>query len=261
VGTTKLTRKEILGDDPIHDAIVNTIEVVRERGKYLALGAVAVVLAGFGIYLALQYMERRDDEAQRILTRGIDFYHAQVDASALDDPYGKGREPVFRNEEAQFQAASREFTTVNSRFGTSKLAIIARYYLGLCQMRLGQKEEAVKSLDAVSNNTKDRSIGFLGKRVLAKLYMETGNAKGAHELLDGMIKDPQCDIPKEELKLQLARALLSMGKKEDAIKTLKEAKTEAARSTFQSLIVQELSRLEETPGLAMENLKPVTIRP
>jgi len=261
VGTTKLTRKEILGDDPIHDAMVNTIEVVRERGKLIALGVAALILAGFGVYLALEYMEKRDNEVQQILTRGIDFYHAQVDPSALDDPYGKGREPVFRNEEAQFQAASREFTTVTSRFGSTKLAIIARYYLGLCQMRLGRKEDAVKTLDAVSNNTKDRSIGFLGKRVLAKLYMETGNAKGAHDLLDGLIKDPQCDIPKEELKLQLARAFLSMGKKEDAIKTLKEAKADAARSTFQSLIMQELNRLEETPGLAMENLKPVTIRP
>src|SRR5881409_3034201 len=86
VGTTKLTRKEILGDDPIHDALVNTIEVVRERGKQIALGAGALILAGFGIYLALEYMERRDNEAQQILTRGIDFYPAQVDPSALDDP-------------------------------------------------------------------------------------------------------------------------------------------------------------------------------
>ncbi len=261
MGTTKLTRKEILGEDPIHDAIVYTIEIVRARGKEIALGAGAVILVGLGIYLALEYLERRDFEAQEILSRGIEFYHAQIDPNALDDPYGKGREPVFRTEEAQYQAASKEFSTVVSRFGSSRLAIISRYYLGLCHIRLGQKEEAVRTLEAVSNNTKDRSMGYLGKRVLAKLYPETGNNKGAQELLEALINDPQCEIPKEELKLQLARTYLAMGKREEAIKTLKQAREDAARSTFHSLIVQELNRLEESPGVALENVKPMTVRP
>lgn len=261
MGTTKLTRKEIIGQDPVHDALVNAVELIRARGRYIALGAGALIVIGLGIYFALGYLERKDNEAQQILSLGIEFYHARVDASALDDPYAKGRDPVFRNEEAQYQAAGKEFAKVISRFGSSKLAIVARYYQGLCQMRLGQKEEALKSLESVGNNTKDRSMGYLAKRVIAKLYLEKGNNKGAQQLLEGIIADPQCEIPKEELKLQLARTFLAMGKKEDAIKTLKEARDGAARSSFQSQIVQELNRLGESPDMALPDLKAVTVRP
>src|SRR5204863_4669549 len=78
VGTTKLTRKEILGDDPVHDVMVSAIEGVRHRGKHVAFGAAVILLLGSGIYLALEYLEKRDMESQQILSRGIDFYHAQV---------------------------------------------------------------------------------------------------------------------------------------------------------------------------------------
>jgi len=140
VGTTKLTRKEILGDDPVHDVMVSAIEGVRHRGKHVAFGAAVILLLGSGIYLALEYLEKRDMESQQILSRGIDFYHAQVDSAAPDDPYGKGPDPVFRTEEAKYQAASKEFSSVISRFGSSRVAVIARYYLGLCQVRFGQRK-------------------------------------------------------------------------------------------------------------------------
>jgi len=261
VGTTKLTRKEILGEDPIHDVIVSAMEGARHRGKHIVLGAAGILLLGIGIYLALEYLERRDAESQEILSRGIDFYHAQVDAAAPDDPYGKGPEPVFRTEEAKYQAATKEFSSVTSRFGSSKVAVIAKYYLGLCQVRSGQKEEAIKTLEAVRDNTKDRSVGYLGKRVLAKLYAETGNYKAAQELLENMIKDLQSEIPKEELKLQLARNYLAMGKREDAVKALREAKENSGKSMFQSLLTQELSRLEESADLSLKDLKQTAVRP
>ncbi len=261
MGTTKLTRKEILGDDPIHDVMISVIEGVRHRGKHVVLALAGILLLGLGIYLGLGYLEKRDTESQQILSRGIDFYHAQVDAAAPDDPYGKGPDPVFRTEEAKYQAATKEFSSVISRFGSSKVAVIAKYYVGLCQVRFGQKEEAIKTLEAVRDNTKDRSVGYLGKRVLAKLYAETGNYKAAQELLENMIKDLQCEIPKEELKLQLARNYLAMGKREDAVKALREAKENSSKSMFQSLLTQELSRLEESPALSLKDLKQTAVRP
>jgi len=244
VGTTKLTRKEILGEDPVYEAIVSSIETVRTHARLIGLAVGGAALVALGIFFALQLLEKRDTEAQRILTRGMDFYHGSVDAGALDDPFGKGADPLFRTEQARYQAAAREFQSLMDRYPSSKLAVIGRYYLALCQLGLGQKSEAIKSLEMARDNNKDRTISYLAKKVLAKSQIEAGNPKAAQEILEGMVKDPQCDLPREELKLHLARALKAQGKNEDALRILKEAKSEAPRSSLQGLISQELSRLE-----------------
>jgi predicted negative regulator of RcsB-dependent stress response len=244
MGTTKLTRKQIIGEDPFHDVMVNSIERVRSNRRIILLGAGALVVLGIGIFFGVRYLESRDRAAQQLLTRGMDFYHGQIDPTAPDDPMGKGPQPVFRTEEAKYKAASKEFSEVISKYGSSKLASIARYYQGMCQMHLGQKQEAIRSLESVRDSGRDRTVSRLAKKVVAALYLESGNNKGAQEILEGLIKDPQCEIPMGELKLQLSRALIAQGKREEGLKVLKEARTESARSSFSSQISQELARLE-----------------
>jgi predicted negative regulator of RcsB-dependent stress response len=260
VGTTKLTRKQIIGQDPIHVVLVNSIERVRANRRNILLAAVALVVIGTAIFFGLRYLESRDQAAQRLLTRAMDFYHGQIDPAAPDDPMGKGAQPVFRTEEAKYKAASKEFSEVVSKHGSSKLAGIARYYQGICQMHLGQKQEAIRSLESVRDSGRDRTVSHLAKKVLVAIYLESGNKKGAQELLEGMIKDAQCELPRGELKLLLSRALIAQGKREEGLKVLKEARDESARSSFSSQISQELARLEG-PGSEAVPPHPTPVRP
>jgi len=92
--------------------------------------------------------------------------------------------------------------------------IIARYYLGLTQLKLGEKEEAIKNLEMVSNNSKARTVGYLAKHVLSSVYATSGNTEEAEKLLRSMIADAKYDLPKEELSIQLSRILVAEGKKE-----------------------------------------------
>ena len=130
----------------------------------------------------------------------------------------------------------------------SKAGIIARYYLGLCQKQLGQKNEATASLEAVANNTSDRTVGYLAKKVLASYYVETGDAKKGQEMLQGMLKDTQCDLPKEDLQVDLSRAYMAQGKRAEAFKVLQEAQEGGGGGMLQSLVFQELNRIQGSPG-------------
>jgi tetratricopeptide (TPR) repeat protein len=244
LGTTKLTRKEILAEDPVHHAIVRIVELFREQGKMIAAVAAGGLLVIAGIFLGIQYLDAREARAQDQLARGMEYFHARIDPAALDDPYGKGTEPLFRTEEAKYKAAGKEFSAVASSWGVSKLSIVARYYQGLTEMRLGQKEQGLRSLEAVRYNTKDRTVAYLARQVIAEHYLETGNPKGAREMLEEMIKDPQCTLPKAILQLDLARALEGLGKRDEAIKILREARDGSGRSMLVSMIVQELNKLE-----------------
>ena len=67
MGTTKLTRKEILAEDPVHGAIIQLIDLFRENGKKIGIIAVIVVLVGIGIYGGIQYLDSRELQAQETI--------------------------------------------------------------------------------------------------------------------------------------------------------------------------------------------------
>lgn len=246
MGTTKLTRKEILAEDPVHEAIVGILEFFRVHGKKVAVLAAAAAVIALAVYGAFLYLESREAGAQEHLGRGMDFFHGEIAADATEDPYAKGATPTFRSDADKYQAAAREFSTVISSVGYSKLAIIARYYLGLTQMQLGQREEALKNLEAAAGNSRNRTIGYLAKKRLAGDALDQKDYQRAAEILQAMIKDPKCDLPKEELNLQLARALEGQGKQEEALKVLREAGSKGpAFSAFKQKILEEQDRLEK----------------
>jgi tetratricopeptide (TPR) repeat protein len=242
VGTNKLTRKEIAAD-PIHDALITAVETFRTRAKIIALAAIGVVLLSVLVYLGMGYLDSRDALAQQELAKGLDFYHAAVNELAKADPYALGPNPTFPSEEARYRAALEHFNLVASRFGSSKLGVMAHYYSGLCQKYLGQKNE-------VGNNTSDRTVGFLAKKVLATFYVETGDSKKGVEILLAMIKDPQCDLPKEDLQIDLSRAYVAQGNRAEALKVLQQAQEGGGAGMLQSQIFQELTRLQNPSGNA-----------
>ena len=248
MGTTKLTRKEILAEDPVHEAIMQIVEFFRAQGKLVAFVAAAAAVLGVGIYFGLDYLEARETASQNELAKALDLYHARIDATAPEDPYAKGPEPVFRSENARLEAASKAFTDIVSKYASSETGIVARYYLGLCQLHLGHEKEGLLALESVRNNSKNRTVGYLAKKVLARHYLDTGNFKVAQEILDGMIQDPQCQLPKEDLKMDLARVYSAQGKRDEALKILRQARDEAGKSMLQSMLTQELNRMEEGAG-------------
>lgn len=259
VGTTKLTRKEILAEDPVHQTIMRLIDLFRENGKMIGIIAAIAVLLAVGIYGGLQYLENRESQAQEQLGKGIELFHAQISADATDNPYSSGSNPMFRTDNAKYEAAAKEFSAALDRHGFGKVSVAARYYLALCQLRTGKNREAIQNLESVASNSKDRTMGFLAKKVLATHYADSGNSKAAAEILDGMLKDPQCQLPREELVLQLSRALNAQGKRDAAVKLLRDASSQGpAFSAYMQQLVMELDKLQKAP-VATPQLQ--TVRP
>ena len=137
MSTNKLTRKEILSEDPVHEAMIRSIEFFRNNGAKIGIAAVVLLALVFGIYGVSQYLGKRELQAQDQLSRGIEFYNAEVVSDATDDPYGKGALPTFRNDQAKYQAAAKEFSAIASGYAFGEIPIVSRYYLGLCQLQLG----------------------------------------------------------------------------------------------------------------------------
>jgi predicted negative regulator of RcsB-dependent stress response len=247
VGKNKLTRKEIIGDDPVHDAIIRAAEFLSENsGKIIGL-VVLIVIVAIGSFIGIRYLDSREYAAQEQLARGIDFFHGNISADATEDPYGQGPVPVFRSETEKYMAAAAKFEPVASGFAYGNISVIARYYLGLSQLRLMEEAEATANLEKVAVNSRNRTVGFLAKKVLARVYADSGENERAGELLSGMLNDPQCDLPKDEISIQLSRVLVDQGRHDEAVKVLEDASGQGlAFGIFRERLVMELERIQST---------------
>ncbi len=246
VGTNKLTRKEILSEDPVHETLVSLVDYFKNNGRMIGIIIAAVIVLLIGTYFGLQMLENRELKAQQQLGYGIELFHAQIAPDASNDPYSRGPIPVFKSETAKYEAAAKEFSSLASNYGNSKVKTIARYYLGLTQLHLGRKKEAIQNLESVAASSRNRDVSFFAKKVLAGDEAASKNYKRAAEILDGMIKDPKCPIPKEELGIELSHVLIAQGKRNEAIKVLSDLSVSNSQGpAFSSLKQQVAAELEK----------------
>ncbi|MBP1608337.1 MAG: hypothetical protein H6Q04_572 [Acidobacteria bacterium] len=261
MGTTKLTRKEIMAEDPVHEALISIVELFRAHGVTIALIVGSVALLGIGVYFGLQYLDSRETQGQEQLARGMAYYHGEINTEAQDDPYAKGSTAMFRTEKARDEAASKEFASILSKHKYCKPAVLARYYLGLTQLRLGQDKEGMQNLQTVSKSAKDPLVADLAKKVIANRNYDGGDYKGAQEILQAMIQNPKCELLKEDLKLDLSRALAAQGKRDEAIKLLSEARDQVGSSVLQAQLVQELTKLQGGSKASPDAMNAISVKP
>jgi len=255
VGTTKLTRKEIRSVDPVRETIVRLVGFFQVNSGKIGIAVIVIIALALGFWAFSRYMDSRAAAAGAMLGRGMVFFSATVSPEAEDDPFAKGDTPFFKSDEDKYQAAAKEFSAAAGSFGAGEAGKSAKYYLGLTQLRLGNNEEALKNLESVAFGSGSRTVAFLAKQALANHHADSGNAEGAEDLLRGMIKDPKCNLPKEELGMQLARILAAGGKTDEAIKVLREA-SESSQifGSYNQLLLTEIEKLQaaapsdETPA-------------
>ena len=250
MGTTKLTRKEILAEDPVHGSIVMLVEFFRTNKKIISIiVAVGIVLA-LGIYGVVIYLDKKNEQSQEILGKGIDYYHAEVNPESTDESNTNSFVISFRTDTEKYQAALKEFQSIMSDYGFTKASPVAQYYLGLTQLKMGHVTEAIENLQAVSNNSKKSSLGYLAGNVLAQIYEENGKHEEAIKILEGMIQDTAYELPKEELSLQMARNLKEEGKYEEAINVLQEGAAQGSSlSPLRDRLTAELERIKNEAQL------------
>ena len=246
MGTTKLTRKEILSDDPVREYILRLVGFFQANRAKIGVAVIAVIVISIGFWTWSRHMDSRANAAGAMLGSGMSFFSATVSPDAEDNPYAKGETPVFNSEEAKYQAAEKEFSAAVNSFGAGDAGRTARYYLSLTQLKLGKKDEARKNLESVAFGSGSRTIGFMAKKALADYHADSGNVIGAEDLLRGMIKDVKCDLPKEDLGIQLAGILANDGKKDEAIRVLREASDASpAFGIFNQRLLTEIEKLQK----------------
>ena len=212
----RISRKELKQDEVVLE-VGKTVEFVQaHRDRLIVAGIVAAVLVigGWGGYTLYN---TRAESANEGLGKALETYHAPVRPVSLSD---SPNEVTFTTEKLRADAALRQFEPVAEKYSMMRAGKLARYYVGLCNVDLGNLPEAEKQLNAALSSS-DSYVPPLARLALAGVQVRENKNSDAEQNFRYLVDHPSDSVPKITAQLALAD-FLGATKPADAEKIYKE---------------------------------------
>jgi TolA-binding protein len=172
---------------------------VEHRDKLIYGGiAVAVVLAI--VVGGWWYMQQQESEAGVALGHAITVYTTPL--TPAGQPVAAGT-TAFSTVQDRAKTAKDEFKNVADKYGRTSSGKIAKYFLGLAEMDMGDTAGAEAVLKDVSGSG-NSDTAALAKMALASLYRRTGKDQDAIRLYKELADKPTNAVSKSAARLQMA---------------------------------------------------------
>jgi tetratricopeptide (TPR) repeat protein len=196
---------------------------LEQNYKPLLIGLAAVVVLVGLFWLAKLYLTKRNDEAQSQMYQAQKYLELDSINLALN---GDGNYLGFLD--------------IAKEYKFTKAGDLARYGAGICNLHLGNYEEAIDFLNKYSK--KDKVIGSIAIGATGDAYVELGNLdKGISKYLEAA--EFAANSFNTPLFLMKAAELYEMnGKYPDALKLYEKIKDEYPTSTEGSTIDKYIAR-------------------
>jgi tetratricopeptide (TPR) repeat protein len=207
--------KEI-NDEPIVDveqAFSRTEQYLEQNKKSLLiiLGALVVLVGG---YFAYKYWYVAGEEAL-----------ARTEMFKAEDYFGKDSLDLAMNGD---KSGSKGFIDIVEEYSITPSGNLAEYYLGICYLKKGQFEDAIKHLEEFDGN--DQIVGPLATAAIGDANMELGKVD---EAITYYLKAAEQNNNNFDTPICLKKAALAYEDKQnyaDAIKLYERIKNEFAET-------------------------------
>jgi FimV-like protein len=208
---------------PINDLEVKSpLEKIQEwakkRQEILAVALILVLLLAIGVPYYMKSRRQAENDAVQKLSIAQYYLNAQVDP----------KNGPFKSDMEKFQTALQQFQQVTQQGAGTWAAKVATFYIGKCQLVLGQNSQAYVSFDTASQQLGKTPLGeaaFVGKATALLLQSKFKEAAGALEQCLSTYPD---GFLVSKVRLDLVDAYLQSGQKDKAVKLLQEVAKEKA---------------------------------
>lgn len=209
----------------VEETLSKTEQFLEQNYKPLLIGLAAVVVLVGLFWLTKLYLTKRNDEAQSQMYQAQKYLELDSINLALN---GDGN--------------YLGFIDIAKEYKYTKAGNLARYGAGICNLHLGNFEQAIDFLNKYSK--KDKVIGSIAIAATGDAYVELGNTeKGITKYLEAAeFADNSFNTP---LFLMKAAELYELnGKYSDALKLYERIKEEYPTSTEGSSIDKYIARVK-----------------
>jgi TolA-binding protein len=183
--------------------------------------AIAIVLVA-AILLAGGYgwwRHARDSKANTALAAALAVAEAPVVAPtppAPGSPIPVQQPGTFQTEQAKLEAALPKFLEVADKYPNTDAGITARYRAAGMLASLGRLPEAEQRFQEVIDKAGSQVYGRTARLGLAQVQIAEGKYDSAIGILQALSTDSKTEIPVDAVLMELGRAYMKAGKKNEA---------------------------------------------
>jgi FimV-like protein len=236
--------------------LIHTIEATRDfvetRKREIGIGLIAVlVIAAIGIG-AMMFRQRSQSRGSELLAEAMVALNARVvpagaPAGGEDIPAAAslGATGSFATEAAKLNAALPKLQAAADAYPDSAAGITARYHLAGAFAALSRHDEAIKQFDDVVRRAGNDSLyGRMARLGKADAQARAGQLDSAIATWKEMAASTSGDFPVDAILMELARAYIQKGDKEEARKTFNQLIDQHPESPYTGEARTELDNLK-----------------
>lgn len=199
----RLTRKELKQDPFLSVYYDDLVEFGRAHYAKILLVLLAIGVVIFGGVEWRGYHERQNVEANAMLGAALDTFNAYV-GQAAPGVLTPGAQ-TFPDSQAKYEAALKQFNSIEAKYPHFVSGEIALYHAGICQARLGHENAAIKTLQRAAHAS-DKDVASLARYALAGEFAGTGKLPQALAMFRDLAEHPTDAVPAPMSWLALATA-------------------------------------------------------
>ncbi len=231
------TRQQ-LKQDKFAETVAEQVSWAVEHQKTLATVAIVAVVAVAILAGGWIYYNQRDMAASAAIGDALRIYGAPLRA-----PNAPKLEYVtFTSARERAEAARQAFQQVQDKYPHTRAAEIARYFVGVSSLDMGDTAGAEKVLKQVADS-RDDNLAALGKFALASVYRAGNKDADAIKLYQELIAHPVSTVPKSTAQLELA-SLYQQKQPEEAAKLYQQIQKDNPNSPAAQAAASRLASLK-----------------
>lgn len=224
-----MAKKSTAGDDrmvAVEEALGKTEQFVEKNQKllmYAIMGIIIVVLVYFGYQKF--YISPMDKNAQDQIFMAQKYFEMDSLSRAL---YGDGN--------------ALGFLDIIDDYGRTKTGNLAKYYAGICYLKMGNFEEAIDYLE--SHDPVDQNIGPMATGAIGDAYMELNEPDRAVDYYLEAANDVDNDFTSPMFLYKAGMTYEMLGAYEDAYDAYNRIFMEYYKSVEARSIERNIARME-----------------
>lgn len=209
----KKKRARELQHDRFRDTTMGLLDrfgsLLEGRGRTILYGLGGVALAAVLVLFFVKWNNRKNDEAQQALGRGITIAKAPV----MSSPIPGSTEMTFTTEKERAQRSIEVFQAVAAKYGDPYRSE-ARYFSAMSQLAL-DRAKGISELVEMSNSSV-AEVAALSKFALGQAYESEAKYDEAAKLYSELVRQNGSTVTPETANLRLAKVYEKQGKKKEA---------------------------------------------
>ena len=231
----KSKERHKLKENEFARTVVHARELVQSRGRDFASLAVVAIVAlliagGYG-----WWRQSRNAKANTLLAAALTVEEAPViapTAPAPGSPIPVQQAGTYATEQAKLEAALPQLMKAADAYPSTEAGIAARYHAAAVLASLGRYPEAEQRFQEVVNQAGSLVYGRTAKLGLADAQVMQGKYDSAIKIYQEATTDPKSQLPLDGVLMQLGRAYMKAGKKNEAAHAFTRVVEEFPQSAY-----------------------------